>query len=311
LQFFEQNQALRRGSARFPDLMWEHHFGPRKFHRRGFREISQSTLVTTRIFIMWLAVDQSFPSFEALQAAWFAHNQVLQKQYKILEKKLTKCFRVNCISAPSKGWKGTQSICQCHLSATPIKGDDGFLTGVWKIKSFNGVHTCTEADSKRKRNYKSSVLKSVSAPLTGLLLNQTTVTMAPNQVFPSFNALQSAWFAHNQVLQKQYKILEKKLAKCFRVNCVSAPSSRWKGKPSVCQCHLSARPIKGDGGVLTGQWLVRSFNGIHTCSDESKRKRNYKTSVLESVSFFHKGETILPKKKRKVKGSGENTNSKA
>jgi hypothetical protein len=131
---------------------------------------------------MRLAVSEIFPSYNALQTAWFSHNQVLEKNYRILENKSGKCFRANCISAPERNWKQNETICQCHINARPVKNSDGCLTGEWKICSFHGVHTCSDYESTRKRNYKCSVLNAVSPSLSGYVPNRKKRIGAAQQV---------------------------------------------------------------------------------------------------------------------------------
>jgi hypothetical protein len=116
---------------------------------------------------MMIAVGDTFPSFKALQAAWFTLNHVLSKKYRTLENRPTRCFSANCFSAPVSNWKNVESVCQCHIYARPVKGCNEHLTGEWKIYSFHGIHSCNDNESKRQRYYKSSILDSVSPSLEG------------------------------------------------------------------------------------------------------------------------------------------------
>jgi hypothetical protein len=54
---------------------------------------------------MMIAVGDTFPSFKALQAAWFTLNHVLSKEYRTLENRPTRCFSANCFSAPVSNGK--------------------------------------------------------------------------------------------------------------------------------------------------------------------------------------------------------------
>jgi hypothetical protein len=127
--------------------------------------------------IMKLAVSQIFSSFDALQAAWFNHNQVVQKHYRILENKPTKCYKANCIHALRTHWKNVELVCQCHLYALPVRGEYHLLTGQWKVTSYHGIHMCSDSELHWKRNYKASVSiqangECYSTPPCGMSLRQ-------------------------------------------------------------------------------------------------------------------------------------------
>jgi hypothetical protein len=131
---------------------------------------------------MKLAIKEIFPSFNAFHAAWFCHNHALDKKYRVLENKARKCFRANCFSAPATKWRGAESVCHCHIYATPMKSQDGCFTGEWIINSFHSGHTCSDSECARKRQYKCSLLESVSPALAAHIPNKKQRTGATQQV---------------------------------------------------------------------------------------------------------------------------------
>jgi hypothetical protein len=68
--------------------------------------------------------------------------------------------------------KNVDSICQSHIYARPVQSKNKILTGEWRIITFNGVHTCSNNQNKQQRQYKYSLLDSISPPLAGYLPNR-------------------------------------------------------------------------------------------------------------------------------------------
>ena len=64
-----------------------------------------------------------------------------------------------CYSAPTTGWKNCDSGCRAHIKAVEDTREDMTIT------SLNVQHTCSSADSRRKRNYRTSDIQEVSGVL--------------------------------------------------------------------------------------------------------------------------------------------------
>jgi MULE transposase domain len=101
-------------------------------------------------------------SKSALQANWLKYNHDSGYDVKIvqnIERPKHRLFSV-CYSAPKTGWKAATNTCRAHVKAIGDCGNDMHITSV------NLTHTCSREENKRKRNYRTRDICTVSDVLS-------------------------------------------------------------------------------------------------------------------------------------------------
>ena len=95
-------------------------------------------------------------------------------------------------------------------------------------------------------------------------------------------AIRSTWLAHNVAIGKSVKILQNQArsGQCrFLSVCYSAPAKGWRHSPHSCRAHVNyVGKTEHDCDIVSCQLE-------HACgAEDTKRKRNYKTSEIAAVS---------------------------